>query len=189
MSSTYAEPLELLARGLDDLARIDPGYRTTGEHKDALVGLSRFIARAEGERMRVLAVADDLAAETGARSTAHWLADAIRDNVGPVRRLSVLADALDERWTQVGVALAAGLVNVPQARVIVEALDALPESLDVEMRVKAEAYLVGEPGTSDPSSSSDSASGCWRWWRRRSPTRPSTSGSWPRRSGRGPRPG
>ena len=29
MSSTYAEPLEVLERGLDELARIDPSYRTT----------------------------------------------------------------------------------------------------------------------------------------------------------------
>src|SRR5215216_2859741 len=150
MSSTYAEPLELLARGLDGLATINPDYRTTDEHKDVLVGLSSLISRAEGERMRVLAVADDIAVETGARSTAHWLADATRDDVGPVRRLSALAEALDERWTEVGVALAAGLVNVPQARVIVEALDALPADLDAESRAKAEAYLVGEAGHFGP---------------------------------------
>src|SRR5215210_3400049 len=110
MSSTYAEPLAVLARGLDDLAAIDPGYRTTGEQKDLLVGLSRFITRAEAERMRVLAVADDIAVETGSRSTAHWLADATHDNPGALRRLSVLADALEERWTEVGVALASGVV-------------------------------------------------------------------------------
>ena len=61
MSSMYAEPLEVLERGLDVLARIDPGYRTAREQQDVLVGLSRFIARAEAERMRVLAVADDIA--------------------------------------------------------------------------------------------------------------------------------
>jgi hypothetical protein len=112
MSSTYAEPLAVIERGLDELARIDPGYRTVGEQQDVLVGLSRVIARAEAERMRVLAAADGIAEATGARSTAHWLADASRDEVGPVRRLSALADALDERWSEVGAALAAGAVNV-----------------------------------------------------------------------------
>src|SRR5215207_3296350 len=150
MSSTYAEPLEVLERGLDELARIDPGYRTAREQQDVLVGLSRFIARAEAERMRVLVAADDVAESTGARSTAHWLADATRDDVGPVRRLSALAEALDERWTEVGAALASGAVNVPQARVIVEALDALPADLDAESRAKAEAYLVGEAGHFGP---------------------------------------
>ena len=76
--------------------------------------------------MRVLAVADGVAVETGARSTAHWLADATRDNIGAVRRLSGLAEALDEKWTQTGAALASGAVNVAQAHVIVAALDALP---------------------------------------------------------------
>src|SRR5215218_8737174 len=123
MSSTYAEPLEVLERGLDELGRIEPGYRKVSEKKDLLVRLSRIAARVEAERMRVLAVADDVAVETGARSTAHWLADATRDNIGPVRRLSVLAEALDQRWTEVGAALAEGAVNVPQAHVIVEALD------------------------------------------------------------------
>ncbi len=82
MSSTYAEPLEVIERGLDELAAIDPGYRTTDEQKNLLVRLSRFIARAEGERTRVLAVADDIAESSGARSTAHWLADATRDDIG-----------------------------------------------------------------------------------------------------------
>jgi hypothetical protein len=150
MSSTYAEPLAALARGLEDLAAIDPVYRTTGEQQDVLVGLSRFLARAEAERMRVLVAADDVAVETGARSAAHWLADATRDNIGPVRRLSVLAEALDERWTEVGAALASGAVNVPQASVIVEALDALPASLDADMRVKAQAHLIAEAGHFGP---------------------------------------
>ena len=64
--------------------------------------------------------------------------------------LSGLAEALDERWTQVGAALAEGAVNVPQARVIAEALDALPGALDAEMGVKAEAYLVTEAGHFGP---------------------------------------
>jgi hypothetical protein len=150
MSSTYAEPLEVIERALDDLAAIDPGYRATGEHKDVLIALARVISRAEAERMRVLASADDIAVETGARSTAHWLADATRDNIGPLRRLSALAEALDERWTQLGAALAAGAVNVPQAQVIAEALDQLPPSLDAEMRAKAEAHLISEAGHYGP---------------------------------------
>jgi hypothetical protein len=100
--------------------------------------------------MRVLVAADDVAVETGARSAAHWLADATRDNIGAVRRLSMLAEALDERWTEVGTAVASGAVNVPQARVIVEALDALPASLDAEMRAKAEAHLIAEAGHFGP---------------------------------------
>ena len=100
--------------------------------------------------MRVLAASDDIAVETGARSTAHWLADATRDNPGPIRRLSTLAEALDEKWTEVGAALAEGAVNVAQAFVIVESLDALPTSLDAETRTKAEAHMVSEAGQFGP---------------------------------------
>ena len=150
MSSTYAEPLEVIERGLDGLAEMAPGYRTVAEQQDWLLRLSRIITRAEAERMRVLVDADDIADVTGARSTAHWLADATRDNIGPLRRLSVLAEALDERWTEVGTALAAGVVNVPQAHVIVEALDALPATLDAEVRAKAEAHLISEAGHFGP---------------------------------------
>ena len=105
MSSTYAEPLEVLERGLDDLAEIAPGYRSVGEKKDLLVRLSRIAARVEAERMRVLAAADDVAVEAGARSTAHWLAEATRDRIGSTRQASALADALGERWRDVQTAL------------------------------------------------------------------------------------
>ena len=50
MSSTYAEPLDLVERGLDELATIDPGYRTAGEKQEVLLRLLRVISRAEGER-------------------------------------------------------------------------------------------------------------------------------------------
>src|SRR5215213_3607405 len=115
MSSTYADPLAVIERALDDLAQINPGYRTVGEQQDWMVRLSRIESRVVAERMRVMVAADDVAEAIGARSTAHWLADATRNDMGPVRRLSALAEALDQRWTEVGTALAAGAVNVPQA--------------------------------------------------------------------------
>ncbi len=62
----------------------------------------------------------------------------------------MLAEALDERWTEVGAALVEGAVYVAQAHVIVEALDALPASLDAETRAKAEAHLVGQAGHFGP---------------------------------------
>ena len=129
MSSTYASTLERVERGLDELATIDPAYRTTAEKQGALVGLSRIIARAEAERMRVLAAADDVVEATGARSTAAWLAVETRDAVGSVNHSSMLADAMDARWRLVGEVFATGAVNLAQVRVMVEALDALPAHL------------------------------------------------------------
>ena len=138
--------------------------------------------------MRVLVDADEIAGATGTRSTAHWLADATRDNIGPIRRLSVLAEAPDERWTEVRAALASGAVDVPQAHVIVEALDALPAALDPESRAKAEAHLISEAGHFGPKELRRLGRGLLEVVTPRSPTRPSTSDWWPRRSGPVPRP-
>ena len=92
MSTTYAGPLRLIGEGLDELAAIGPEFRTTGEKQELPASrLSRLIARAEAERLRVLAGADDIAVETGARSTAAWLADETRDAHGTVRRHAALA--------------------------------------------------------------------------------------------------
>ncbi len=150
MSSSPRLPIGVLDAALDDIAAVDPVYLTTAEKQTALRDLSRLEARVQAAKLRVLAAADDIAVETGARSTAHWLADATRDNPGAVRRLSALAEALDQRWTEVGTALADGVVNVAQARVIAEALDALPAGLEPETVTKAEAYLLGEAARFGP---------------------------------------
>ena len=74
MSTTYTGPLDRLEGGLDELAAIGPEFRSTGEKQQVLLGLSRFIARAQAELLRVLAAAGDVAEATGDRSTASWLA-------------------------------------------------------------------------------------------------------------------
>jgi len=150
MSSTYAASFDRLAEGLDEVAAIDPTYRTTEEKQDALVGLSRFIARAEAERMRILATADDVAQSTGDRSTASWLATKTRDAHGTVRRHAALATALDQRWVQVADAFAAGVVNLAQTRVMTEALDTLPQELGDDLRAKAELLMVEEAANLGP---------------------------------------
>ena len=50
--------------------------------------------------------------------------------------------SLGSTWNQTAEALGAGDLNLAQARVIVEALEALPEDLGDDLVVKAEAYLV-----------------------------------------------
>ena len=99
MSSTYAEPLDLVERGLDDLAAIDPGHRTTAEKQQFLLRVARAKARLVAEELRVLAASDDIAEVTGDRSTATWLGHQTRDNHGTVRRHAALASVLDSRWT------------------------------------------------------------------------------------------
>src|SRR6187200_2179190 len=83
MSSTYAEPLDRLDAVVDELASIGPEFRSTGEKRELLLRISRVIGRAEAVRLRVLAASDDIAAETGDRSTAAWLATQTRTTTGP----------------------------------------------------------------------------------------------------------
>src|SRR5918993_4992029 len=149
MSSTYAEPLDRLAV-VDELAAIGPEFRSTGERQEFLLRISRLVSRAEAERLRVLAVSDDIAEATGDRSTAVWLATQAREAHGTVRRHAALAAALGSRWTQTADALGAGDLNLAQARVIVEAMDALPDDLGDDLVVKAEAYLVEQSAVFGP---------------------------------------
>ena len=150
MSSTYTEPLDRLEGVLDEFASIGPEFRTVDEKQELLLRLSRLISRAEGERLRVLAASDDIAAETGDRSTAVWLATQTRDNHGTVRRHAALAASLGSRWTRTADGLGAGDLNLAQARVVVEALDALPDDLGDDLVVKAEAYLVEQAASFGP---------------------------------------
>ena len=143
MSSTYAEPLDPARwvcwtsshRSVRSTAPFD-------EKQELLLRISRLISRAEGERLRVLAASDDIAEVSGDRSTATWLATKTREAHGTVRRHVALAASLGSRWTRTADALGAGDLNLAQARVIVEALDALPDDLGDDLVVKAEAYLV-----------------------------------------------
>jgi hypothetical protein len=142
MSSSYAEPIARLTEALDEIAAIDPVFRTTAEKQDLLTGLASVITRAQAQQLRVLAVADDVAETTGARSTAVWLADETRDAHGRVRGEARLADLLQERWSTLAAAFGAGHVNLAQVRVITDALHSLPNEIGDALLAKAEEFLV-----------------------------------------------
>src|SRR5215217_957692 len=122
--------LAAMEAALDEVAQVEPVYMSVAEKQAVLVRSARLRARHEALEMRVLAASDDVAVQTGDRSTATWMANATRDSRGGVRLRQALGKALDGRWRQVGAALAEGEVNAAQARVIAEALDALPKDLD-----------------------------------------------------------
>src|SRR6478736_4789970 len=150
MSTTSRVPFDRLDAALDQAASVDPIYLTTAEKQEALTGWSRIIGRAQAQQLRVLADADDIAIETGDRSTAHWLATQTRDHPGAVRRHAALAEALDRRWTGVADAFAAGDLNLAQVRVITDALDALPPDLGQDLVAKAETLIVTEAASLGP---------------------------------------
>ena len=165
----------------DEITHVDPAYMTVEQKKAAITCSAKARARAEAWELRLLAASDDIADETGARSTATWVANETREAHGAVRRRASLAAALDQRWARVAESLESGSLNLTQARVIVDAMDALPAGLEPALRTKAEVHLVEQAAASGPRTWPGSASGCWRWSPRRSPRRPSTSDCSPRR--------
>ena len=142
--------MEAIASALKDVADIDPTFMRAEDKKAALLGLSALGAELEELRLRVLASADDLAADEGARDPAAWLAHHARLDSASARRQLRPARALDGRWHGVRRALGQGTINADQAAVVVRALDDLPSDIGSEVRGRAEERLVGEAARFGP---------------------------------------
>jgi hypothetical protein len=148
VAPTQPHPVLALADALDaalkDVADLDPGFMRTAEKEQALTRLTVLGGRLEELRLRVLASADDVAAEHGARDAAAWIAHEARLERGESRRSLRLAEALAGRRGEVATGMREGSVNPAQAAVIVRALEELPDDLDAEVVGQAEARLVAE---------------------------------------------
>jgi hypothetical protein len=150
MSSTYAEPLTRLEACLDELLGLDPMFRTTTEKQQLLLRAAKARTRLQALEMAVLAVADDIAETTGARTAAAWLSQATRDAHGRVREEARLAKVLDTRWAVLATAFRKGEVNLAQVRVIDKALTDLPTDLGDDLVGKAEKLLIAQAAEHDP---------------------------------------
>ncbi len=128
---------------LADARELPVELLSTRERAGVLEALSRAGDQLTALRLRVLAVSDDVARDDGARDAGSWLADRTRTDPGPRHHDLRLGEALTFRWTGVGTALADGRVNEAQARVIVQALEALPAEVDPPVLADAEMRLVG----------------------------------------------
>jgi hypothetical protein len=115
-----------LDAALRDAVDANPVFLSTQEKAAAVLELGRIEARVEELRLRVLAVAQDVADEVGARDPGTWLvAQEIAD--GPAARKQLrLAQALG-KWTLVRAGLAEGRFSLEHAQVIVQALEDLPD--------------------------------------------------------------
>ncbi|WP_181641862.1 HNH endonuclease signature motif containing protein, partial [Nocardioides massiliensis] len=127
---------------LDDVADVDPLFATTEAKKVMLTELTELADRVVALRNEVLASADDVAADTAARRTANWVADATREHPGRVARAQDLGEALRIRYQALGAAVRDGRVRMSQAEIVVKALDKAPPSISVELRKRAETDLV-----------------------------------------------
>jgi hypothetical protein len=138
-----------VGRVLDGVADMDAVYLSAPEKQALLVELTRSIDRLTALRAQTLAVADDVAADSGSRDAAAWLAVETRTS----RREGVRAERMGaalRRWARVAGAVAAGKLAWEQAEVVVAALDALPGSLDGALVAKAEAHLIEQTAMFGP---------------------------------------
>ena len=112
------------------------------------------VGRAEAQlaelRSRLLAqaAAVDLPGQTGATSTANWLAHHATLTKPAAHRAARLAAAL-ESHEPTRTALVAGQVHVEQAEVITHAVDQLPDGLDPDLVDQAERHLIDEAAHHD----------------------------------------
>ncbi len=119
-----------------------PVFMIPAEKETAVAELARLEAMTAELKLRVVAAADDARAEAGARDNGAWLASVTRADFPAGRAQGRLAEALDRRWTRVAAGMADGLVSPTQARVVVQVLDDLPDSLNPELLERAETEMV-----------------------------------------------
>jgi hypothetical protein len=122
------------------------------EQRQTLVELEQARRRLDELRLRVLAAGEKsgVGEDSGAASTAAWLAHATHRDRAATGADVRLAAVLDERFHRTRRALAAGALSVEHARVVVAAVDDLPDDLDPAWRDRAEAHLVEQAAMVDP---------------------------------------
>lgn len=141
------EPLVLrsiatITRALKDTADVSVGFLSAAQRRDSILQLAAVSASLESLQLRLIATSADVAADDGFRDIGTWLAHETRTDRAENARLQRLATSLDRGWPLVGQGLADATVNLAQAQVIVSGLEKLPDTIDPEILVKAEAHLV-----------------------------------------------
>ncbi|MEX0428926.1 DUF222 domain-containing protein [Nocardioides sp. DS6] len=128
----------------------EPVFLSAAQKQVVLRELAALEAQVAAARLRVLAVAGDVAEEVGARDVGDWCVHELQVDGRDARADLNLARGLEQRWEHVAAALAEGRCSLPQARVIARALDDLPDDLEPETRAAAETHLVDLAGRFTP---------------------------------------
>ena len=145
----HSEPhrVTALARQLrEDLTSVSAASlwsMTAVDAGDALVLLTQARSQLDSLLMRVLRHADTVGtgSEEGATSATNWWAHTTRTTRAEAHRVARLAEAL-EHHDDVAAALAAGDLRTDQARVIVDAVEDLPEDADAWVPAAAVDFLL-----------------------------------------------
>lgn len=123
------------------VASVEPTFMTTADKQAALVALGEARSRLDALTMRVLATSDDIAEAHGLRDAAAWLAVATRTTHRSARRELALGRSLAGH-AHVADALMSGALRTEQAKAIVDAVDALPATVEAETRERALRTLL-----------------------------------------------
>ena len=132
------------------MAGANPTFMSTDEKAAALRELVAAEAQLAELRLRILADAGDLAADTAAKDAAGWLAQHTRTSYADARADLRLAGALDRDRPVLAAAMREGAASLAQARVIDRALGLLPAGVDAGTVALAEAHLVDRAGEFGP---------------------------------------
>ncbi|MBO0842816.1 MAG: DUF222 domain-containing protein [Nocardioides sp.] len=155
--SAWDVALDEIESALSDLVGLNPAFLDTAGKRRVLARLQRLQAQQAALEARILAVADDVAAEAGDRDVAAWMRRELHVDGAVARARLRLANDLDARWAGVAEAYAAGHLSEHQARVIVRALDDLHDDsvanggvVTDEQIAMAEEFLVAEAAELPP---------------------------------------
>jgi hypothetical protein len=130
-----------LSAALKQVAGVEPAFMSTSDKEAALVALAAARSELDSLFLRVLASADDIAVAHGLRDAAAWLAAETRATHREARRDLALGRGLEAHPT-VAHDLASGRLRTEQARVVVEAVDALPSTVASATQAEAEHALL-----------------------------------------------
>ena len=120
--------------------------------RETVLELAELKSRLAAYEYAVLAHAEQVGvgAQTGCTSTGVWAANATHQRKNVCAAQVRLATSLEARWHRVRHALATGVMNPEQVRVVVTALEDLPADLDTDLVTQAEEVLVGYATDFDP---------------------------------------
>lgn len=134
--------VDALGDALREVAHVEPVFMTTADKQTALVRLAQVESMVHELRLRVLAGADEVGDQSGARDSAAWLSSAAQLDTKAARADRHLAKALDQH-PRLAAGMRAGTVSPAQAHIILNGLDDLPGDVDDAVAAAAEHELVG----------------------------------------------
>ena len=144
------EAVASVRAALKSVADVQPTFMAPDHKAEALTELARAEAQLAELRLRILADASDLAAESAAHDVAGWLTTHTRVHHETARADLRLARALDRRYAVLATGLRDGDVTPAQAHVVARALDGLPTEVTAEVLARAESTLVGHCASFGP---------------------------------------